>query len=727
MSWEECVTSIQNTYKPAQAVDAGTINWAQVDQNALDTDSFKDGKPFLLICPDRHCVESVNQTPADHAFCNCKDMNGQPIADCTPKTALTPEKASVCINIKTRETNGKTSRACTRQGDDWYQLTCYCCCSCFANGTLIAVPSPVGFKKIEDIQVAKDKVCTAKLIIGEDNIKLAWGSAKVSFSQGTGPDSHQSNMISIIFDNPEIKGGAYKTIIVTPDHLFLISTGKLKRADQLVPGKDFLVNKEGNPISIHEISSGEYNGGVHHIATAKKFTGHLDDHLILAEGIVTGDFELQINSSKLKDYMTEEHNKAPKIGTDAYVTNHGHLKKVKYAKFQVPDFDNKKIKELKAHFYTHGEHSTYIPATAARYLSVEQERDVDTKLDLIHFTELAPKTQIIKYLIRLYKGFFPDINIYFDSGRLEANAYGFINQYGEKIIIISGGLARIANLNLEGLAMIIAHMISCVQKSAPVNNQGYTSVGMADYYSTMILQTVFFIPALNDVLDKGISQLKESLFDNISDKDKTYKGDPYKPSIDTRLDAIDAGIAMSFPPPEIGGPEYHGLELLNAICKSPIFNEKSFITDDIDTESSTKTFNLLVNHKVLTVQGVISSKFTINTELGFLFDEKDAAEKALFTEEVRYILLHQAHEVTISFNMKMRADRISSLDDFEFNPDAVVKGAILDNKDSKRVHLSVAGLKHDTKYTLTCSNQLLSQNGSTVNPDKNSVTFKTEK
>lgn len=720
MAWEDCVAYIRTIYQNLE--EAENVTWSTVSQNALDNDTFSVGTPFYLVCPDRHCTDYVDQSPAAHQYCNCRDINGNSIPGCTPKIALEPISAKVCINIKTGENNSKLSRACTNQGADWYQLSCFCCCSCFANGTKIAVPDPAGFKKIEDIQVA-NKVCTAKILVMGNKLNLFWGASTVSFSQGTGPDGHQSNMISITFDNPEIKDGSYKSIIVTPDHLFLLSTGTLKRADQLAPGIHFLVNKEGNGVSIHEVACGEYAGGVHHIATVPGFSGDMDEHLILAEGVVTGDFTLQINAGNIKEYMSEDHYSAPKVGTKEYIDTYKNLKKVNYAKFQIPDFKNKKVKELNANFFVYGEHSALIPSTAASYLSKEQEQDVDSKLDLIHFTELAPKSSIIQYLIRLYKGFFPDINIYFDSGMTGANAYAFVNQYKEKTIIISGGLGRIKDLNLEGYAVIIAHMISCVQKSAPVNRNGYTTVGMADYYSMQILSTVFYLRSYNEIVNKGISQITKSLFDNISDKDKDYKGDPYQPSIDTRLDALDAGNAMSFPPPGIGGPEFRGLELLNAISKPPVFSEGSFITDDIDAAMSQTTFASLLEHKVLLQGGVLSTDFNIHTDLSFLFNEKDSAEEVLLTEEVRYILLHPVSEVTVSFNMDMRADRISALDDFEFQPAVNVKKAVLDNNAPKKLHLSVSGLKRNTDYVLTGSSQLISANGSTMNPDKNSIQF----
>jgi hypothetical protein len=721
MAWQECVDYVKTIYNPLK--EAMNVDWSTVNKNDLDNDNFKKGTPFYLVCPDRHCTDNIDISPAAHQYCQCKDINGNQIPNCTPKQALEPIQASVCMNVKTKQYNGFSSRACINQGSDWYQLTCFCCCSCFANGTLIAIPGPAGVKKIEDFQANIDSVSTAKIDTSSSEIKLIWESSRVCFSQGTGPDGHQSNMISLTYDNPEFKDGTYKSIICTPDQLFLLSTGKLKRADQLSPSEHMLVNKNGEKVAIHEVAHGEYIGGVHHIATDRKFTSELNNHLILSEGVVSGDFTLQINTDNIHSYLCDDHYTAPKVGSVEYIANNTNLKKVNYAKFQIPDFDNAKVQELKANFFASAEHLISIPFNAAKYISSAQEEDIYDKLDLIHFTELSGRTSILQYLIKLYRGFFPDIKIYFSSGMTEANAYAFENQYKEKTIVISGGLARIKNLNLEGFSLIIAHMISCVQKSAPLNYQGYTSVGMADYYSTQILATVFYNEAYNNVVNKGISQITEAIFNNISSKNINYNSDPYKPNVDTRLDAFDAGYSMNFPPNGIGGPEFQGLDL-NSVSSTPaVFNKDFFITEDIDEVTSHQTYDELVKHSVLLPNGILSKDFNINTNLSFLFNEKDVALKTLLTEEVRYKLLYPIYIVTVVFNKEMSSDRISVLDDFEFTQNIKVKSSSLDMLDSTKVHLGIIGIESNVEYKLTVSTQLTSANGSTLNPEKNSASF----
>ncbi len=82
---------------------------------------------------------------------------------------------------------------------------------------------------------------------------------------------------------------------------------------------DELVNEWGEAVPIHEISIGEYIGGVHHISTAAAFDGVIDGHLLLSEGVVSGDFTLQANSGQLIDMgAMEDHKELPKIGSEEY-------------------------------------------------------------------------------------------------------------------------------------------------------------------------------------------------------------------------------------------------------------------------------------------------------------------------------------------------------------------------------------------------------------------------
>ncbi|PWW01256.1 Hint domain-containing protein [Paenibacillus cellulosilyticus] len=718
MAWEDCVANIKRNYAGKRVEEISTVNWSGVSQDAIYNDTFRNGDPFFLICPDRHCVDFVNTTPADHALCQCKDINGNPIPDCTPPSALYPEKASVCLNIQNpKQYNAKSGKSCYNQPNgDWNQLTCYCCCSCFANGTRIGIPN--GHKAIEQF-LPGDKVLTANMTVQGTGVDLSWSAATVKFSNGTGPDGHQSAMIWI-------RHGEEGMIIVTPDHLFLMPNGKLKRADRLVPGNDRLVSADGMPIMIHEVSIGEYHGGVHHISTDKAFDGSIDGHLLIAEGVVSGDFMLQVYAPRLKElHFVDDHDSLPKIGSPEYEANNAHLQGGVYRSFKTAEPVQNTVPQQPQKFYVHGQRVTAIPDNTAKFLSTQQERDLDNNADKQNFTDVGIGNAMIQYVLKLFRGFYSDIVFYHDIGRLETNGYAF-EQYGKKIIVISGGLTRIKDLSQEGLAVILAHLITRLQKIAPLGNDGYTSVGMADYYATNVLRNVYFGQAYNQALGEGLEQIRNDIFAHIESAQDQYEEDPFAPTTDTRLDAFAAGDGMQYPPEGIGGPVQFALQVESALALPNTLNTYSFITEDISHETSIELFECLQTNKVLDDQGGVAADFTVDTDLMFVFSSLDMSNsfKRLLTEQVRYVLLHAGASVKIRVSLPLNAVTAMNAANYSFVPEACVLAVRVSTVDPSVT--VTAGLKRGIEYVLTVSNLVRAEDGSTLDPEHSSVSFKWE-
>lgn len=716
MAWEECVTSIRANLDP-NAKEVNQVTWtgpkAQVTQENLDTDSFSQSKPFALICPDRHCQDYGDFSPQAHSLCNCKDVNGNPIKDCIPKNVLYPYASGVCLNINNpSDYSTKRGRACTTQGDSYYPLTCFCCCSCYANGTKIAVPR--GFKAIEYFQ-SGDEVLTASMEVG----KPKWNTGKVSYSMGTGPDGHQSAMVYIHFGNDD------RQIIVTPDQLFLMSTGKLKRSDRLVPGVDQLVNEWGEAVPIHEISIGEYIGGVHHISTLAVFDGAIDGHLLLSEGVISGDFTLQANSGQLIDMgLMEDHKQLPKIGSKEYEKRYTQLSNEFFGVMHITALsDGRKEKVQRPQkFYLHGERAISIPNTAAAYLDDAQAEDVYNNAPRWDFEDIGMNSALIKYILRLFKGFFPEINFYYDQSNVTPNAYAF-NQMDVQNIVLTGGLTRLKGMEQEGISFVLAHMISALQKSSPVGANGWTSVAMADYYSISFLMDVYFGKNFGAMYNPGIKQLDNSLFKFISPENQRYMNDPYQPTVDTRFDAIDAGKAMDFPPDGIGGPTAGGLQVVGVKAFPPMVGAFSFVNQDIDQNASQEAFQELVVHKVVDVNGEVSPKFTVNTDLNFLFPGvSDNNQRDMMIGQVRSDLIHAMGLIELEFNTIVNPASASSYHDFTLNPHSSI-GAVQAKTNIPVVEIA-AEIKRGVEYTLTASTNVRSYNGSTIDLQQRSISFK---
>jgi hypothetical protein len=156
----------------------------------------------------------------------------------------------------------------------------HCIGACLALGTLVAVPG--GIRPIESIKVG-DQVLAA----GTD---LKWATYQVQFSAGTGPRT--LNPLVVYLHCSGIQA------IVTPDHLFLLSNKTLQRADRLTSA-DKLMSPDGLSIPIDSVVLGEFIGEIHAIATSvQKPEGNFDGHLIVTNGLVSGDYTAQLHAEE---------------------------------------------------------------------------------------------------------------------------------------------------------------------------------------------------------------------------------------------------------------------------------------------------------------------------------------------------------------------------------------------------------------------------------------------
>jgi hypothetical protein len=170
-----------------------------------------------------------------------------------------------------------------------------CCnCMCLVYGASVAVPG--GTKAIETFAPG-DSVLAA-------GPSLDWVPLPVEFSDGTAATAVQPQMIYFTYGDPA------QTLIVPPDHTFLTPGGKLIRADRLQVGGS-LVAADGGEVEITRIEIKEYHGGVWNIATRHEKPTNLDGHLINTQGVVSGDYAVQLLFDELTEagYTTEARRK----------------------------------------------------------------------------------------------------------------------------------------------------------------------------------------------------------------------------------------------------------------------------------------------------------------------------------------------------------------------------------------------------------------------------------
>lgn len=490
-----------------------------------------------------------------------------------------------------------------------------------------------------------------------------------------------------------------------------------------------MVSYNSTEVEINEVSVGEYTGGVHHIATDVSFDGKLDGHLLLSEGLVSGDFNLQIHQNELmKSGLIEGTENSPKVGTKEYETVHTHLVAGNYMSFSAPssvlsdaaaDAATPAASAQLSKFYVHGSNVAFVPDQAASFLSPLQAIDVNDKADKWGFTEVSIGNSMVKYLVNLFQGFYPDITFYHDIGRLEPNAYAF-TQYGKQYVVLSGGLTRIKGLGMEGMAFILANMVSRLQKSAPLNSDGFTTVGMSDYYTPAILQNMFFGTLYAPLMTSALHQIQLVIFNNIDvASHDAFETDPYQPTTGTRMDAIEAGNGMNFPPIGIGGPEANGLKVIGAKVTGPTISAASLITADITADVAATVFKLLQTNKIVDETGLVASDFTVSTDLSFLFADSADENKTLLTQEIRYVLLHANSTVELQFNTTVKAISAADEDDFTFEPNAVISDVTPGS--SKSSVLIKVSLQRSVAYNVSVSRALTSDIGSTLDPHASSA------
>ena len=261
------------------------------------------------------------------------------------------------------------------------QDQCFCCCSCYyMSGTPIAVSKDAvkpaqDFNTNDMVWVAEDaslKTWTQKPVLfssgtGADSsnsfIKVSFGERNLNIC--VAPKSFVSESVTeeqadayyTILSNPPNnfigKGGvvnqtmvsnagsfviaqllavepmvaasiynildpAPNYLLVTSSQPFLMKDGTLKQADKLVPGKDVLVCEDGSTTPLISLETGIFQQSIHHIATSLEKATSLDGHLLLANGIVIGDYATQMAMSAPNDPIGDKYSNDPAFGTKVY-------------------------------------------------------------------------------------------------------------------------------------------------------------------------------------------------------------------------------------------------------------------------------------------------------------------------------------------------------------------------------------------------------------------------
>lgn len=604
-------------------------------------------KPGSLKCAMKHC-NNYPETQDWKAYCKCIDWQGNPIPDCQPKGNTVPIQALVCYNKVTGEQCTTTAEECQEKRDkdrNWLWTSCYCCCSCFAWNTLVLVGENK-VKVIQDIE-EDEEVYTASIKVDQGQISLTWQPTKVGYSDGTSPGGIPQEMVVIHCQDINAE------ITATPDQLFLLPNGKLKAAKQLTPN-DELVDYAGQPVVIETVRLVKSTDGIHHLGLGEApptTEVPIDGHLFLADGVISGDFWLQVtyHSNEMSRFLVDDFDDLPVIGSEAYAKQKGFTTSLFSAVAE--GVEPRPI--LNPYIELHEEilHPR-VPHHARRFLTDKQAKDIKKKAPAFPISD-GVNLETFNWLSQMFSAFFPDINFFLAWEDETPNLYGFV-EYGIKTVYVSGRLLRVQGIYTEGVGMIMAHGVAMFYGNSVSDHQGYACTGQADYFGAGFVLRQLFYQYWPEIASDGYSQIK-ALFGYISPKNQG--GDPEDPcrypSIECRLKCLSNALGMGRLPQCAGAPLPATLQLESA---------------EYSTAEGEQSIVAVFNESVSTISGQETSNYTIM-------------------------------------------------------PETAIYKALRDGADKKKVVLTVTlPDPPEGEYTLTVAN-ILSAEGSNLNPDSTEVTF----
>ncbi|MFQ1702413.1 hypothetical protein ACJ5NV_17650 [Loktanella agnita] len=510
------------------------------------------------LCTQQHCTDSQNYW---HAVCNCQDPYPNGCRDNNVQNCCSYEAESPVYVI----------------GPEG----CYCCCGCFASDTQVAFDE-------EDTRIIADFKVGDMVYVAMDRDLSTWDQLPVEFSSGTN-DQTVAHLIQVHFGEPENP----EVVLTTRDQLFMVQDGRLKRASRLIPEHDHLTRADGSLAPILSLSSGVYKRGLHHISTSSTPTTDVEGHLMIANGVVVGDYSLQITDlgNAAAHLMVDGHDDLPEFGTQDYDRTHVHLESDHHRAYpkaleaKLPNaegFDARDEMLQKLHRHP-----------------VDYEHAFFTKKQAHDIFDNAPRQpnyssagkEIFHYLQKLFAGFYPSIDVHLDDHVEEPNAYS-VYSLGRKVVVVNGGLIRTNAVGYEGLAFIIGRQMNKFQSNARDGDHRMVCNGEADYDVIPAVFPYIWFGHFGQAYVQPAMEQVFALFDFIKpDHAKGILGDTCNGiSIECRKSAIEASLYLKALPECAGGPPIPTLEVVEATVEDSGLLRVQF-NEPVDPDTATMIGN----------------------------------------------------------------------------------------------------------------------------------------
>jgi hypothetical protein len=359
------------------------------------------------------------------------------------------------------------------------------------------------FQAIERIAVG-DNVLTA-------GKSLKWETKTVVFSQGTTGASRQKYTVLVTYEDT--------ALAVTSDHLFLLYGGNLITADRLTV-KDQLVAPDGNPVKIKSVHIGDYTAGFHHIATSKTLEDpvELTGHLLNTNGVVSGDYALQLlyRHDDMRTSFVASHDTLPVVGSPEYVSIHGDdclqapsepTAPIRIALNNAVSPKEERLTRREGTFVPSIATIVPIPPDACSFISDAEakQKAMDPKRA---FNDPLSR-EWSEYLVEHHRNFYPNVSYHIDWADNTVNAFAWVDAgTGIRHVALKGGLIRHSALELEGIALVLAHELAHHFGGSPTFPEGLSCEGQSDYFGVRnVMRRVWFGDQYINTTDKAIAQM----------------------------------------------------------------------------------------------------------------------------------------------------------------------------------------------------------------------------
>ncbi|HEY0396162.1 MAG TPA: hypothetical protein VGD01_16885 [Candidatus Elarobacter sp.] len=263
------------------------------------------------VCDGAECAD-FGSTPAGHAFC----LSQPPLTPVTCVQCYSPVLNTTFYRSLSTLLADCMQKMQAEPQNQWTVRTCYCCCGCYAYGT--ALRTAEGLKSVETLTTS-DRVMALDDPAALAEGRPTWTLQPVVFTGGAGAETAPP-AVSIGY-------GDNRHVVAPADQLVMTGTGKLKAASRLVPGRDEMRLADGTRAPVTRVARGTFAQGSRHVAASDTaFNGSVGGHLLDAEGVVVGDYVLQLNARSLSpELLADAHWDLPELGTPAYAAAYPHL------------------------------------------------------------------------------------------------------------------------------------------------------------------------------------------------------------------------------------------------------------------------------------------------------------------------------------------------------------------------------------------------------------------